>query len=285
VKLAVVALLIALGFVNRRRRADPERLRRTVRVEIGVAVLVLIATAVLTGIAPSSSTGASPPRAAAPVVVAGNDFATTTRVRLTATPGRAGPNRFDVVLTDYDTREPIAATGVSLRFQLADRGDVAPSTLALRRVGPRWTGQGTNLAIDGRWRITVAVDRAGGGLEIPLALETALPPQTVDAQRTPGLPTIYTVTAPTGKLQVYFDPERPGPNQLHFTFLRGDGEEDVADLVATVDRTDVPTRRLDKGHFVADVDARPRTYRITTTATLTDGSVRRYRLSVPIPQN
>jgi hypothetical protein len=88
--------------------------------------------------------------------------------------------------------------------------------------------------------------------------------------------------AAAGKLQVYFDPERPGPNQLHFTFLRADGEEDVATLAATVDGADVTTRRLDKGHFVADVDARPRTYRITTTATLTDGTVRRYRLSVPI---
>ena len=96
------------------------------------------ATAVLTGIAPSSSQGASArPSAPAAVVVNGSDFATTTRVRLTATPGRAGPNRFDVAITDYDTREPLAARRVTLRFQLVGRGDVAPSTLALRRAGTR----------------------------------------------------------------------------------------------------------------------------------------------------
>jgi copper transport protein len=284
VKLALVAGLIAVGWTNRRRLVQPERMGRSVRVEAAVAALVLVATAVLTGIAPSSSGGASATRTApAAVVVNGSDFATTTRVRLTATPGRPGPNRFDAVITDYDTGAPVAAERVALRFQFADRGDVAPSTLALRRSGERWTGEGLNLSVDGRWRITVAIDTAAGGREVPLELETALPPQRIDAQRTPGLPTIYTVTAASGKLQVYFDPGRPGPNQLHLTFLRGDGEADVADVAVTVDGASPETRRLDKGHFVADVDARPGIYRITTTATLTDGSTRRYRLSVPIP--
>jgi hypothetical protein len=291
VKLALVALVIALGFGSRRRRIDPDRMRRTVRAEVVVAALVLGATAVLTGIAPSSSRSGSPAAAApAAVSVNGNDFATTTRVRLTATPGQAGPNRFDLRITDYDSGDPVAARRVSLRFQAADRTDVAPSTLALRRTGAGWTGRGLNLATDGRWHITVAIDTAGGGVEVPLELETALPPQQVTAQRTPGLPTIYTVTSQGRNLQVYFDPERPGPSELHLTFLQGDGEEDVATVALTVRAPDSTTaaspatRRLDKGHFVADVEAKAGTYRIDAIRTLADGAVHRYRLSVPIPR-
>jgi copper transport protein len=289
VKLALVAVVVALGLASRRRRHDADRIRRSARVEVAVAALVLLATAVLTGLAPSSTRGASATRVApASVVATGSDFATTTRVRLTATPGRAGPNRFDVRVTDYDTGRPVAATAVSLRFQSAERADVAPSTLALRRAGDRWTAEGLNLASVGRWRITVAIEKATGGLEVPVEVETALPPQQVTAQRTPGLPTIYTVTSEGRQLQVYFDPERAGPNELHFTFLAGAGEEDVADLAVSVvapgskAAASPTTRRLDKGHFVADVDARAGTYRITATRTLTDGGVARYRLAIPI---
>ena len=161
---------------------------------------------------------------------------------------------------------------------------MAPSTLALRRAGDRWTGQGLNLSVDGRWRITVAIDTAAGGREVPLELETALPPQRVDAQRTPGLPTIYTVTAADREAAGLLRPRAPGPEPAppHLPPRRRRGGRGRGRRPPSTAPT-VATRRLDKGHFVADVDARPGTYRITTTATLTDGTVRRYRLSVPIP--
>jgi hypothetical protein len=67
---------------------------------------------VLTGLAPGVSTVAaatSPP--AGRVTAAGNDYATTVRVKLTMTPGTAGRNAYLLRVGDYDNGEPV--TGVT----------------------------------------------------------------------------------------------------------------------------------------------------------------------------
>src|SRR4029450_4220570 len=97
---------------------DPRPLRRFVTGETVVAVGVLLLTGGLTGLNPPARaiTAASP--AASPVAgtATGADFATTTRVSLTATPGSPGPNAFRALVTDYDTGAPLDADGVTLRF-------------------------------------------------------------------------------------------------------------------------------------------------------------------------
>ena len=73
-------------------------LRRSVRCEVTLAGLVLVAAAVLSGRPPASfvqAVGRQAGRQAAakPITVSGSDFGTTVRVRLMVSPGTAGPNQ------------------------------------------------------------------------------------------------------------------------------------------------------------------------------------------------
>src|SRR5581483_7205823 len=159
VKLGLVAAVVALAVVNRRRAGS-----RSLAAEAAVAACVFAATGVLAGLAPSRSVAEAgrPAAAAAPVVVTGSDFATSVRVRLSVSPGTVGVNRFDLSVVDYDTRQPVEATAVTLRAQPVDRHDIPVGTLPLTKVGPgRWQATGTALSLDGRWRVTVALDKAG----------------------------------------------------------------------------------------------------------------------------
>jgi copper transport protein len=295
IKLAAVAVLVALGAISRFRhvRAATTGLRRTVVPELVAGAAVLGVTAVLTGLAPPASI-ASARRAATPaaLVVSGHDVATAVRAGLSVTPGTVGPNRFDLTLSDYDTGRPLAASAVRLRFRFLDRSDVPEGSITLEpgRAG-HWTGAGAVLALDGRWRVTAAADTASGGVEVPMTLEPNAPPQKVEVQRTPGLPTIFTVTDGAGrKAQIYLDPGRPGANELHVTGLDPAGAElRVTDMALSVrgpgdlQASSIDARRLDpEGHFVADLDARRGSYDIRVTATLADGAVLRARARIPV---
>ena len=283
VKLCVVALVIALAALNRwklvpalGRDGASRGLRRSVGVEIAGFAGILVATALLTGLAPAASQARAKAAATSTSVTAsGHDFATTTRVRLTISPGTVGPNRFDLRIADYDSGEPITANAVSLRFQFLDRANVPPSNLTLRRRATgRWSADGTNIALEGKWRATAVIERHDGGLEIPVTFTTRST-QKVSAQKTPGLPTIYTVTLADGRqVQVYLDPGRPGANELHATYLDPTGEElHITEFSVSgsgpglTPGQSLTTRRLDElGHFVADVDARRGTYRFAFVA-------------------
>jgi copper transport protein len=274
VKLGLFAVVVALAVVNRRRAST-----RSLAAEAVVAACVFAATGVLAGLAPSRSVaeaGRSTAAAAAPVVVTGADYATSVRVRLAASPGTVGANRFDVSITDYDTRAPVDAAAVTLRAQPIDRPDIPAGTLALTRAGPgQWQATGTLLSLEGRWRVTVAVDKAGGGVEVPLELATKQPPQRIDASRTPGLPTIYTITVGGQQLQTYVDPGRPGANAVHLTFIGTD-----ADPVTLTARpagssgaaSALPLRRLEPGHLVGDATLAAGRWHFEVRATLAGGA-------------
>ncbi|HUP86725.1 MAG TPA: copper resistance protein CopC [Acidimicrobiales bacterium] len=302
VKLCIVAVVVALGALNRfrnirRATAAPDgdrALRRTVIVEIAAVTAVLGVTALLTGLAPAASE-AKTNRSATPanVVAEGHDFGTTTRVRLTITPGTVGPNHFDAAVVDYDTGHPVDATAVALRFQYLDRADIPAATVSLKRApSGRWIGDGTTIALDGRWRATAVIERSAAGLEVPVTFETRTPPQKVDTQRTPGLPTIYTVTINDGRqAQVYLDPGEPGLNELHVTYLDASGEElHILDFSVTADGPGVTSaqpltqRKLDDlGHYVADLQARTGRYRFTLVATDHLNAAIRVTLSIEVP--
>ena len=176
----------------------------------------------------------------------------------------AGENDIDVTVVDFDTDEPVDATAVELRFELASRPEVEASTLDLERTGPgRFAAHAQNLSIDGIYRVTATVTVPGGAVDVPLLVATTVPEQPVDVLVSPDLPTIYTVgLGEHGSAQVYLDPGRAGQNELHVTFFDATGLAPLpvpSVTFAAIDRRGgsfLPTsRQLDVGHFVATIDA------------------------------
>jgi copper transport protein len=240
-------------------------LRRSVRSEGALAAVVLVAAAVLSGLPPASFVEAAGQKTVSPsVTVTGSDFATTARVRLTASPGTAGPNQFNVQVLRYDTGRPLPARGVRLEFSLPSNPNVASSLNLARGPGGTWTGQGTNLSIDGQWSIDVVIQQAASAVDVPLRLRTRLPPEHITALRQSGEPTLYTIQLTAGRsLQTYLEQTAPGRGVVHFTFFRGSGKEQpITSATATAITpagADQPLKliRLSSGHFAANLRLTP----------------------------
>jgi putative copper export protein/methionine-rich copper-binding protein CopC len=254
VKLAVVVLVIALGTFNRFRGRVV-----SVGTEALVGLSVLAITAVLAGLAPAAAVVANRP----PVVtVDGSDFATTMLARVEVSPGTAGPNHFEATISDYDTHERVAARAVTLRLAPADRPDVAAATVPLNRTRDKWVTDSTAMAIAGRWRMVVVVETSRGGTEIPLEISTRQPAQRIKAERSPGLPTFYTITIGNRRVETYVDPGKRGDNEVHFTYYDSAGNEAQTELAEiTMRGRALVTRRLGPGHFVADAKLGKGTWR------------------------
>lgn len=117
-----------------------------------------------------------------------------------------------------------------------------------------YSGRGANLALNGRWTVSVLVARGVNSVEVPLQVTTKTPPQTITTSSQPGLPTIYTVHLNAGRsVQVYLDPGHVGAlNEFHHTYLGPDGAElnvDQASVAATApgqsNSQTLTTRKLD----------------------------------------
>lgn len=264
-KVGLLLVLVGLGATNRYRHVpEADRslrgLRRVSRVEIAVATVTLAATAVLTGLSPprgSTAQAATGPPAG--IVVAGSDFATTTRIRLQVTPGYAGVNTFVAAITDFDSGQPIRASRVALRFSPLDESGVGQSTLELApsQSAGEYRATGPNLSLDGRWLVDVLVQRATNSVDAQLQLATRC---RVRALAAPGQPTIYTADL-TGRatVQGYLDPGVAGLNEIHFTFFDASGNELPIPQLPTVTASrgaDAPVstevRRFSPGHFISD---------------------------------
>jgi copper transport protein len=289
IKIGLFVALVALGARNRyvnvpRVARDPgglSGLRRAVGGEVLIAAGILGVTGVLTQLPPAATVAATRPPAAQQVVASGSDFATSVRVKLIVTPGTVGPNRFEARVTDYDTGQPVDASGVQLGFSLPGRPEIGTPTLDLKAVSPGvWTGQGTVLSMDGRWDVTVLVQQASGAVTVPLKLQTRLPPENIQVQQgSSGQPTIYTITLEGGvTVQTYIDPGAAGPNVVHFTFFQASGDElpiASATAVATPPSgatSDLPLDRFDAGHFVANTMLTAGPWRFQIVATGRDGA-------------
>jgi copper transport protein len=233
--------------------------------EAGLAIVILGLSALLVNQSPpvTGAAGPLPTPAPRPLIVSGNDFGTSVRARLVITTGVAGTNAFDLALTDYDTGVAVDASAAELRFEIVSVTGVAPSTLDLTGAAPgRFAGSGAQLSIDGIWNVTATV--AGGAVDVPFIVPTVVPEQPVEELVTPGLPTIYTVqVGAAGSAQVYLDPGKGGPDQLHVTFFDAAGNERPVDQVTVAAITSdglgrllVP-RLLEPGHFVASIEAAP----------------------------
>jgi hypothetical protein len=277
-KSSLLLVLAGLGGINRYRHVPAVReslrgLRRVGTTELAVAAVVLAATGLLVNLSPGGTPRAAALEVVKPVRVTGADFGTTTRVALEATPGTVGSNRFVVRVSDYDSGAPVAVDSIRLRFTPADQPGVGESVLELPRVAPgRFAASGTNLSLDGRWNVTVLVPRGVEAVEVALELTTSRPTQKVDVSRTPGLPTIYSVSlGGTGKVQIYLDPGKPGPNELHVTFFDSRGEERPVDALSGTAggpggvASTLELRRLTPGHFSADTNAAAGRWRYSIT--------------------
>ena len=265
-KSAFLLVIAALGAVNRFiNLRDAARvlsgLRRFGSAELVLAIGVLGLSAFLVNLTPPTSAG-EPVKAPPPIVALGSDFGTSVKLRLIGSPGLAGENAIDVTVVDFDTDEPVDATGVELRFELVSQPDVEPSTLDLERTGPgRFGANAQNLSIDGIYRVTATVTVPGGAVDVPLLIATTVPEQPVEVLVSPDVPTLYNVgLGEHGFAQVYLDPGRAGQNELHVTFFDTAGMAFPVPAVTFAAVGDagaafLPTpRQLDVGHFVATVD-------------------------------
>lgn len=265
IKVVAAVALIALGTFNHFRSVPRVRsgvpgasslLRRVAQGELVLAVGVFALTGTLTGLAPQNAPGGG--AGSGPIVVSGSDFATTTRARLTVTPGMAGANAFDLKLSDFDSGAPAQADAVTLHFQLAG-STLSSTTLDLTAAGAgEWSGSGPQLSLDGPWDVTVLARRGIRTLEIDLHLSTRPPEQTQTVSS--GSPPIFTLTVPSGEsIQAYNDPGTPGPNEFHLTAFDADGNELplASAAVTAIGPGEAPSalelRRLSAGHFVGDV--------------------------------
>jgi copper transport protein len=282
VKAGLLVVLAGLGAVNRYRNVPVARtalsgLRRAGSAELAVAAGVLGVTGVLVGLAPAKYS--KPPAPPSVVATTAADFATTVRVRLEARPGLPGPNRFRIRVTDYDRGTPIGAGRVSLRFEFPARPGVGGSTLDLRRTSAGvYEGSGSNLSLDGRWKVTALIERGAASVEVPLRIQTKSPPEQISVSRAAGQPTLYTVALPGKRsVQIYLDPTHAGPGQFHATFFDASGnglvigDESLAATPPSGDAFALDARKLDTGHFVADVTLTKGEWRFDVTATAGDG--------------
>jgi copper transport protein len=284
IKIGVALALIALGTVNhyvnvpRYAAAGRAALRRTVEGELILGAGIFALTGVLTGLPPAG--GMQPTRATKPerLVVIGNDFATTTRVRLEVTPGTVGPNRFVARVTDYDTGEPVPADRVTLDFALQGDPDVGSRLQLDRQPDGTWAAESTAIAIVGGWDVTVLVQGAAGSTQVPLRIRPRVPPPLVDVSRQPGQPDLYTVTFTSGvQIQSYVDPGSPGTNQFHLTAFDVSGQElplDSTRVEAKGPSGSAPLdmKRFSPGHFIANFTLGPGTWSFQLDATAKDGS-------------
>lgn len=225
VKVGLAIVLIAVGARHRRRsiprlaEGDPTALRRLVRAEVVIALGALLATAILTGLSPPGVSPGPTPSTARAGTVSGSDFATTTRVELTVTPGEAGPNVFRARVLDYDSGEPLALDGVTLRLRSVTRPELAPVSLVLAPAGDDWVGQGTDLSAAGTWVVKVNVMRDSRLVEVPLAVVTASRGTAPAAGASFG-----TTTFPEGvSMALHLDPATAGANTLHIDLVAPDG--------------------------------------------------------------
>lgn len=285
-KAGLLLLLGGLGALNRygyipRLPRTLHRIRRAVTTEAVVALGAVTVAAALVNVAPPAEYAAAAAANPANVVATGSDYATTVKATLTVTPGTAGFNAFDMRVADYNSGNGVQADRVQLQFTQPFRPSLGTSTVTLSRQSDgTFAAHAGNLSLPGIWEVAAIIEDGVQSTEVHLQLTTVSPPPVVQVARfSGGLPTLYTIHAtPTVYAQVYLDPERPGADQFHCTWLDANGNEiPIADMTMGMTTPGgTPTilvhRRLDSiGHFVADATVPAGTTRFDVLATTASG--------------
>lgn len=154
VKVVLVALMVALGWTQRRRLAavlDRPRFTATSRLEAAVGVVVLATTALLVSTVPARESLAARPYEGSVTVPSGS-------VSVLLTPGALGAN--DLHLTFYDRVG--APRQVDVARATASGVDLPELQVDLEPLaGSHWVATGATLPSEGVW--TFAVETAGAG--------------------------------------------------------------------------------------------------------------------------
>jgi hypothetical protein len=294
-KAGLVLLLAALGAINRYRNVPwaARRLRGLRRVgsaEVVAGTAALLTAAGLVNVSPPAYATVQPP--APQVTATGSDFATTVRLRLVVSPGTAGFNYFTLRITDYDSGSVVTADSVTLRFSLPSRSDIGESSLTLKRARDgTYQGTGTNLSLEGRWRVDAFILRGARSVQVTLNVTPIAQRQRIDVVRAPGQPTLYTIHLSQGRtLQVYLDPGKPGANEFHSTLFDASGNE-LPVSKATISmrppggkRAPLPLRELEPGHFVADATVVKGKSGFDIVGTTADGEVLAAHIDITLGQ-
>lgn len=296
IKIALLVPIAALGALNHFRnvpRADGglRPFRRAGSTELLLGMVALLVASLLVNIAPptevsaadAGQAGSQAGAAANPtpaLVVEGADLGTSVRLQLTVSPGAVGSNTFTARLTDYDTGLVVNATAVRLSFSLPARPDIGASTLELaRQADGVFTASGANLSLEGTWLVSALVAEPTNSVQIDLQVTVQSAPQQIDANRVPGLPTIYTIHLGGGRtVQIYLDPGAPGQNLLHATWFAANGKEmpvssvTMTELLPAGGSLALAPQILDIGHEAASVQVTSLPVSFVVGSTGPDGS-------------
>ncbi len=132
-------------------------LRWTVQAESLCLVGVLGAVGVMTSLSPAQQLSAAATGGPLALTAPADDLT----VSLSLSPGTPGPNRYDVSVRGADGRPAAGVARVTTRLTFLDSDlGVAEAILQPGNDG-RWTGQGQELAVAGRWLAEVLVRRPG----------------------------------------------------------------------------------------------------------------------------
>jgi copper transport protein len=166
IKAILLCLLIGLGAVNRQRVVPALRrlaagaaapgdagrlLRRTLRAEVALIVVVLAVTGALTGYAPPTAAKAAN---AGPVSV--TQRLGPLDVQMTLDPARVGPNAVHMYLFDAKDGAPFTGTKeLTVKASLPSRA-IGPLDLTLHRAGPgHYIADAVTLSPGGDWQLGV----------------------------------------------------------------------------------------------------------------------------------
>jgi copper transport protein len=180
-KIALIAALVAIGAVNRRRVIPRLRalageaaapgpaghlLRRTLRGEVALVLVVLGVTAALVSQPPPTSLASGP--------FSGTTALGPLRLEATVDPARVGPNEIHLYLLDAKTGRPSTATKqLTVTLALPDQR-IGPLPATARAAGPgHYVVDSLPLVPAGDWRLNVTsrvseFDQYEGALEVPV---------------------------------------------------------------------------------------------------------------------
>jgi copper transport protein len=166
VKLGLFGLLLLLGGLNLfilspRLRASGDRLARafarSVRAELVVGALLLLAVGAMTSVAPSKTAWEEHERLGLVEEATLGDVDLVLRVA----PAQIGDNEFAVDVTDRRPGAQAAPTKVLLNFGMVGMDMGQLQTEAQAQGTERYTTRGNFVSMGGRWQIEVVLRRAG----------------------------------------------------------------------------------------------------------------------------
>lgn len=164
VKICLFLILVAFGAVNRKKWvpalvARRERglgpgapglsIKKNLRLEVGLAVVVLAATAVLVGETPPAAVSGGP--------VSGTASVGSERLDYTLEPALPGSNEMHLYVFDDRNGAPLDVDSLEVNFALPDSG-IPPLEFAASRAGPgHFVVTSAMLPVRGEWTATVSV--------------------------------------------------------------------------------------------------------------------------------